>query len=45
MAELSFKKGGTVTFFAVYFDGSNHVAWYHEEAAIMIAQMKKEIKK
>lgn len=43
MAELSFKKGGTVTFYSIYYDGKSHVAWYYEEAMIMLAEMKKNI--
>jgi hypothetical protein len=45
MAELSIKKGGTVTFFSVYHDGKQHIAWYHEEAQVMLARLKQEAKK
>lgn len=45
MAELSIKKGGTVTFFSVYHDGKNHVAWYHEELPVVMAELKKQMKK
>jgi uncharacterized protein (DUF427 family) len=45
MAELSIQKGGTVTFFSIYHDGNQHVAWYYEEAQVMLAKLKKQVKK
>jgi len=45
MAELSLKKGGTVTFFSVYYDGKQHIAWYHEEATTLLAELRQQVKK
>jgi len=38
MAQVSLKRGGTVVFFSVYFDGKSHVAWYHDKLENIAAQ-------
>jgi hypothetical protein len=38
MAQVSLRRGGTVLFFSVYFDGKNHVACYHDKLENIAAQ-------
>jgi hypothetical protein len=43
MADTSIRRGGTVTFFSVYYDPSSkkHVAWFHDKLENISADIYK----
>lgn len=46
MGQVSFKRGGTVNFFSVYYDSANkyHIAWYHDKLENIAAQEYNSLK-
>jgi hypothetical protein len=44
MAQVSVKLNGTVTFFSVYYDGKQHVAWFHDKPENVISELRSRAK-
>jgi hypothetical protein len=44
MAQVSVKLNGTVTFFSVYWDGKQHVAWFHDKPENVMNDMKARVR-